>query len=287
MNKLENTTGKDRFIVLPFQPRSHSDFNGVGLSLHFLLGNTIVVNTYLKEFWFGWRVKKLFAEDTNFKKYNRGQNKYLNFLRLSEEQDIRFCLYGQVHEKETALFLYDGKESKPAVSTTLSFSFDDDLIGFRNTFIQWLDDCGLPYAQVSRRSALWPEKLTPTSADTLGRALEQFYIYSAYGHSESGPIDLSLFEAAMKASPQSFMAQNLMGWAYYRNNDYARAKAAFLRALQANPVSPGAMSGLMWCGVFTKDEEEALYWTTRKASVLNIDVEKARQATLKRLKKAK
>ncbi len=52
MNKLENEKGKHRLIVLPIQPQPSNDFNGIGLALHFLLGNTIAVNTYLKEFWF-------------------------------------------------------------------------------------------------------------------------------------------------------------------------------------------------------------------------------------------
>ena len=37
--------------MLPLQPESHIDFNGVGLALHFLLGNTIVLHTGLTEFW--------------------------------------------------------------------------------------------------------------------------------------------------------------------------------------------------------------------------------------------
>lgn len=285
MNKLEKTTGEHRLIVLPLQPRPSDDFSGIGLTLHFLLGNTIAVNTYLKEFWFGWRVKSLFPNEKKLERYNRGQAKPLNLKQLCVEQGIRFWLYGQAGKDEASLCLYDDKDGEPAASITISFSFDDNLIGFRKSFIQWLNDCGLPYAQVSRRSALWPETMNPAGADKFGHALERFYIHSAYGNPEKESFDLSLVKEATAASPQSFMSLNLLGWAYYRNKDYAGAKEAFLRALQANPVSPGAMSGLMWCGVFTKNEEEALYWTTRKASVMNRDVEKARQATLKRLKK--
>ncbi len=285
MNKLENPSGAHRFIVLPLQTEDHNHFNGVGLTLHFLLGNTIATNTYLKEFWFGWRVAKLFSDEQKLEGFNRGKIKLLNLKQLSREQNVRFWLSGQVVGNHSTLYLYDGDDDGPVSPRTIAYSFDDDLIGFRKTFIQWLEECGLPYAQVNRRSALWPEKINLKAANVLGRALERFYIYSAYGHSKKGPIDLTLFEEAVESSPQSFMSQNLLGWAYYRNENYDHSKQAFLRALQENPVSPGAMSGLMWCGVYTNNEEEALYWTRRKASVMNKDLEGAQKATLAKLKK--
>ena len=83
--------------------------------------------------------------------------------------------------------------------------------------------------------------------DILGRALELFYLHAAYGKKEN--IHLNLFEKAAAVAPDAFMAQNLMGWACYRNQNYRAAKASFLQALQSNPHGIGAMSGLMWCGV--------------------------------------
>lgn len=285
MNKLENKSSEHRLIVLPLQTADCSHFNGIGLTLHFLLGNTIATNTYLKEFWFGWRVGRLFSEEKTLEGYNRGKNKLLNLKHLSQEQDVRFWLSGKVVDNHATLFLYDGNKDGPVSPRTIAFSFDDNLIGFRKTFIQWIQECGLPYAQVNRRSALWSEKINPEAADMLGKALERLYIYSAFGHSEKGPLDLTPFKEAVKFSPRSFMCQNLMGWAHYRNENYDHAKQAFLRALQENPVSPGAMSGLMWCGVYTSNAEEALYWTRRKASVMNKDVEKAQKITLAKIKK--
>ena len=181
--------------------------------------------------------------------------------------------------------MYDCEDKEPPVSTRVSFSFDDDLIGFRMAFVDWLEECGLPFPPARKISASWPEKMTPQGADIFGRALEVFYTYSAYGDPDQGKIDLSPFIAASAASPVSFMAHNLLGWAHYRNMEYKPAKEAFLKALQVNQDAPGVMSGLMWCGVYTKNEEEALSWASRKAVLLNQDVDKVRQKTLERLKK--
>ena len=49
---------KPRLIVLPLQPRKEQAYSGTGLAIHFLLGNIVALHTGLKEFWFGWRVKK-------------------------------------------------------------------------------------------------------------------------------------------------------------------------------------------------------------------------------------
>ena len=102
---------------------------------------------------------------------------------------------------------------------------------------------------------------------------------------EKGRIDTGPFEKAVALSPESFMTQNLLGWAHYRNKNYAPAKAGFLRAVLVNPAGTGAMSGLMWCGIFTQNREEALYWASRAAEVRGQDVAKARQKTIKRWKK--
>ena len=81
------------------------------------------------------------------------------------------------------------------------------------------------------------------------------------------------------------MAQNLLGWAHYRNKAYQKARPGFLRAVLVNPSGTGAMSGLMWCGIFMKNKEEALFWASRAAEVRNQDVVKAREKTIKRWEK--
>ncbi len=88
MNNIGKTKNISRGIVLPLQPESHLDFNGIGLALHFLLGNTIVLHTGLTEFWFGWQVKKIFPEKKDLAGYCRGEGGRLDLKRLSAEQGI-------------------------------------------------------------------------------------------------------------------------------------------------------------------------------------------------------
>ncbi len=283
MDRIGNEKGKLRFIVLPLQPASADGFNGVGLALHFLLGNTVVLNTNLKEFWFGWRTKKLFPVKEDFTAYLTGQNQPLAFKSLSEEQKIRFWLYGRVKGDLATLSIYDSSTDSHA-DTEIRFSPDDHLVGFRKAFIAQLSGYGIPFPEAMRAPALWPEKISYEGMDVLGRALESFYYYSAYTD-KTGRIDTAPFEKAVALSPESFMAQNLLGWAHYRNKDYLSARAGFLRAVLVNSAGTGAMAGLMWCGIFMKNKEEALFWASRAAEVRNQDVAKARQKTIKRWNK--
>lgn len=282
MNNIGKTKDMSRCIVLPLQPESAPDFNGVGLALHFLLGNTIVLHTGLKEFWFGWRVKKIFPEKKDLAGYCRGKDGRLDLKRLSAEQGIHLWIHGQVVDRRVTILLFNASKDEQAPSMTIPFSIEDELVGFRQAFIYWLEDCGLPFPEEQKKHALWPEKISTQGMDILGRALEAFYLYSSYDG--QGGIDLRLFKEAVSTSPGSFMCQNLLGWAYYRNKFYKEAKASFLKALQANPNGTGAMSGLMWCGVFTKNREEALYWAERKAEVRQEDIEAAKQKVLNRFK---
>jgi Pyruvate/2-oxoacid:ferredoxin oxidoreductase gamma subunit len=120
--------------------------------------------------------------------------------------------------------------------------------------------------------------------DAVGQALEGFYIYSAYGG--DGPLDVSPFKLAVTMAPESFMAQDLYGWALYRSQDYKAARGAFLTSLRINPAGAGAMSGLMWCGVYGKDLEETMFWSGRKADICHQDIQAAREAGRRRYEKA-
>ena len=284
MNNIGKTKDMSRCIVLPLQPESAPDFNGVGLALHFLLGNTIVLHTGLKEFWFGWRVKKIFPEKNDLAAYCRGKGARLDFKQLNADQGIRFWLHGQVVHRDVTISLFDDSKDGQAPSMTIPFSIEDELVGFRQAFMHLLEDCGLPFPEEQKKHALWPEKISTQGMDILGRALEAFYLYSSYDG--QGEIDLRLFKEAVAIAPDSFMSQDLLGWAYYRNKFYKEAKASFLRSLQANPKGAGAMSGLMWCGVFTKNREEALWWSERKAEVRQEDIEAAKQKVLNRFENA-
>jgi len=283
MDRIGNEKGKLRFIVLPLQPETVDQYSGVGLALHFLLGNTVVLNTNLKEFWFGWRTNKLYPTQQDLTTYLIGQNKPMAFKQLSEEQKIRFWLYGRIKRDVTALSIYDSASDSHA-DTDIPYSANDHLVGFRRAFIQQLEGYGIAFPEEMQPKALWPEKASLEGLDAVGRALEVFYYYSSYTD-RKGRIDIVPFEKAVAMAPESYMAQNLLGWAHYRNKDYQKARPGFLRSVLVNPSGSGSMSGLMWCGIFMKSKEEALYWASRVAEVRNQNVAKAREKTIKRWNK--
>jgi len=273
----------DRCIVLPLRPANQDDFDGSGLALHFLLGNVLVLHSGFKEMWFGWRAKKIFPQPQMLKRYCRHTGEQLDLTEVSRVQKIRFWIYGSYTGPTVSLHVFDAQaHQNPISSIDLTISTDDGLVRFRSQFIQWLAALKHPMDQTQAQAALWPESIERVGLDAVGRALEQFYIYG-YGSNES--LDIAPFEKAAAVSPDSFMAQDLYGWALYRNREYISAKIAFLKSLRINPAGAGAMSGLMWCGVYGKDLEEALYWSARKADVCGQDVNAAREKGRRRYEK--
>ncbi len=275
----------DQCIVLPFRAENGHPFDGTGLALHFLVGNLLALHTGLKEMWFGWRVKKIFPEQAAFQRYCRDAADKLDLLQVSQSQQVRLWIYGNYSDPSVGLHFFDGQA--PDVRHTpveLPISIEDGLIGFRAQLLKWLESMGRPMPKAQVQEALWPETLGRAGLDAVGRALEGFYIYSAYGG--DGPLDAAPFKKAIAEAPESFMAQDLYGWALYRNKDYTAAKRAFLTALRINPAGTGAMSGLMWCGVYGKDLEEAMFWSGRKADICRQDVQAAREDGRRRYEKA-
>ncbi len=283
MSKSGKIKGRPQCIVLPFQPDPSEDFNGVGLALHFLLGNVMALHTGLKECWFGWRVNKIFPEKTDLKAYCRGKEVSVDLHQVSTEQNVRFWLYGKAGDRFVTVFLFDAADNEQSLSKRIPVSYSDGLVEFRRIFLDHLAACGHPFPAKQVQPALWAETISMQGMDILGRALESFYLHSAY--SGKGKIDSGLFEKAAAVAPNSFMAQDILGWASYRSQDYRAAKESFLRALLSNPHGIGAMSGLMWCGVYTGDREEAQFWAARKAEVRGEDIKEARQKALNRMKK--
>jgi hypothetical protein len=268
---------RPKCIVLPLQM---SPADGVGLALHFLLGNVIAVHTGFAECWFGWRVAKIFETSAGLRAYCRAQSPDLDLPQVSATQKICCWVHGRMRRNRVALGLYDSR-TQQNLSEEVAFSVMDDLMGFRNGFLRFLDRCGVPMAPERHPLALWPEKITETGLRLFGTALETFYIYSAYGG--QGSIDLKPFMDAAHYAPDSFMAHNLLGWACYRNENAVDARDSFLKALDLNPYAAGTMSGLMWCAVLQKDKDAAGYWAGRKAETLNKDVQAAVQKVLERI----
>lgn len=274
----------DQCIVLPFQPQLPQPFDGSGLALHFLLGNVLVLHTGLKEMWFGWRAKKIFPREQAFQRYCRDRAVGLDLARASQSQRIRFWIHGGFSEISVRLHFFDHRRpDADDVPVELAISTGDGLIGCRSRFMAWLASMGLPMPEDQIQAALWPEKIDRRGLDAVGRALETFYRFSAYGAGTT--LNTAPFTEALTAAPESFMAHDLYGWALYRKKDYPKAKGAFLTALRINPAGAGAMSGLMWCGVYTKDLEEAMFWSGRKAEVRRKDVQAARETGRRRFLK--
>ena len=273
----------DRCIVLPFRPAKPDDFDGSGLALHFLLGNVLVLHSGFREMWFGWRAKKIFLQPQMLQHYCRHADERLDLTEVSRAQKIRFWMYGSYAGPTVSLHLFDAQaDQNPLSSIDLTISTSDGLVQFRSQFIQWLAAQGRPMDDTQAQAALWPEAIDRVGLDAVGRALEVFYLY---GYGSDDALAIAPFERAAAAAPDSFMAQDLHGWALYRNQEYISAKIAFLKSLRINPAGAGAMSGLMWCGVYAKDLEEAMFWSGRKADVCGKDVQAAREAGRRRYKK--
>lgn len=266
---------RPKCIVMPFQ---EADAGGIGLALHFLLGNVMAVHTGFAECWFGWRADRIFTTADALGDYFRMQGALVDRQQISKEQKIRCWVYGQVVSHAVRLSFFDGQQAIQPDPESFSFNAEDHLIAFRRQFITYLSQCGLPMAVERQSMALWPERTSLEGLRLFGRALEKFYLYATYGG--QGDIDVRPFETAAEEAPESFMAHDLLGWVHYRNQNAAAAKGSFHHALALNPDSPAVMAGLMWCALLEKDQEATVHWAVQKAAKLEEDVlaaaEKAR-----------
>jgi len=278
---------RPRLIVLPLRHQNEQGCSGTGLAVHFLLGNIVALNPDLKEFWFGWRVKKIFLEKERFRDYCH-QDLQLDFSKLGKEQGIRYWLRGRLQQYgsslKAALRLTDTQEKQQEPFTTLILDISDHLIGFRKGFLAWLEQCGLSLPEAQMNMALWPEKSTPEGLDFLGKALQTYYLHSSWG--EKGQLSLYWFDRAVSAAPASYLAQDLKAWALYKNKDYQAAKKSFQSALALNPHGLGALSGLMWCAIYTNDTKAAYTWALAKADLRGESRKAAKARVKKRIKKA-
>jgi hypothetical protein len=287
LKKKENMS-KPRLIVLPLQPQEKNAYKGAGLAIHFLLGNIVALNTGLKEFWFGWRVKKIFLEKEKLQAYCYDNGLELDLSKLGKQQGIRYWLEGKFYQYESALkvtlMLTDTKINHKECSPPLTLDIGNQLIGFRKEFLDWLKTCGIPFPNAQARKILWPEKTNLKGLDSLGKALETYYLHSSWD--EKGPLDLYWFNSAISAAPASYLAYDLKGWALYKNKDYKGAKKSFRSALTLNSYGLGAMSGLMWCAIYTHNEKEAYTWALAKADLREESRLKVKARVKKRMERA-
>jgi hypothetical protein len=242
MNKVQ----KPRLIVMPFVPDSGRAFNGTGLGLHFLLGNLFGVHPGLTECWFGWRVKKIFQDETAFTAYCRGIPPLPDIQALGKQENVRYWLTGRYSQEneilQISMVLHDIQG--PDDNITLPLSLDDGITDFRHRFQQWLGKAGLAFPRTD--TVFWPEWITPEGLDCLGRGLETLYLnYISQTGSAGDLIDLTWFDRAVEVSPRSYLAHDLLGWALYKNQEIVRAESCFETARTFNDKGVGALSGLL------------------------------------------
>ena len=278
-------TDQKRCIVLPFRSGTRNEQAAAGLALHFLLGNVLALHRDLQEFWFGWRVAKIFPGFAEFSDYCRAAGPGLDLEETGRQQNLRYWVSGECRYSGIRMQLFDARAPDMTSSADIDFSCKDDLIGFRTTFLDWFGRCsGRPFPRQQLSRALWPETMTRPGLESVGEALSAFYRFAFVG--DQGSIELPVFETAVNTAPDSFMAHNLLGWALYRDQQAAKAAACFRRALEINPSGAGAMAGLMWCAFLAGDREAGISWAGQKAIVCGQDKAAAREKAEKRFEKA-
>jgi len=268
-------TGKDKLIVMPFRPGPGQGADGIGLGVHFFLGNLICLHPGLLECWFGWRVKKIFPHPDRLTAYCRGQNPSMDILGLGAGEKVRFWIEGRYccagEAVSIEVVLHDARDSLISRS---GFTLEPEggLLGFGRAVFDWIRDCGITCDGYP--GGLWPEKISLNGLDHLGEALGVLYLN--YVDGAGAFLDLAHFEKAVSTCPDSYLCQDLLGWGLYKNGHHGRAAEAFTEAVVLNPDGMGALAGLMWCALAEKDLEKTLHYALEKGRCRGEDPKKAR-----------
>lgn len=274
--------GVEKLIVMPFRPGPGQAQDGKGLGLHFLAGNLICLHRDLLECWFGWRVKTIFPEKEALLSYCRGESPDQKIPALGRQEKVRFWLEGDYTGDRAGgrlgLKLWDTLEDQ-APETELAWSHEDRFAGFYTAFFDWLDQTGL--GSVGLRAGAWPESISARGLFALGSALET--LYTGYVGGGKADTDLTFFKAAVSESPDSYLAQDLLGWGLYKTNDLTGAIEAFNAALAINPDGVGAHAGRMWIALAQADRDTALYHALEKGRCRGQAPEKARAFVARKL----
>jgi len=263
---------KNKMIVMPLQPGPGEEAGGIGLGIHFLLGNMICLNPGFLECWFGWRVKKIFPGADRLMAYCRGGDPFPDINGLGAREKVRFWMEGRYFMAREGvgveLVLHDTRDQE-SFSKEFILGFDDGMLGFCRGVLDWLDTLGLGW-----KGSVWSEHITRDGLDCLGNALEGLYL--TYVDPGTGQVDLTLFERAATLCPGSYLCQDLLGWGLYKNDLNERAAEAFADAAELNPDGMGALAGLMWCALAEQDREKTLHYALEKGRCRGEDPEKAR-----------
>ncbi|MFH1984425.1 MAG: hypothetical protein ABIL58_21490 [Pseudomonadota bacterium] len=278
---------KSKCIVMPLRPEAGQSFSGVGMGLHFMLGNIIVLHSGFEEMWFGWRYKKVFPDVGVFSDYVHRPDAPLDIVATGKTQKVRYWIEGWYRITgdvvSTRLIFTDAETGRRIGDDRLTADPTDQYIGYRVDVMNWMASCGLAFPDVQAARVLWSEELPLPALEVFGRGLEAYYIHTGFGG--IGPVDLSLLDRAVAQAPHAYLPQDMRGWVLYKNQDYPAAAAAFRAAVDINPHGAGAMAGLMWLGVVAGNAREAYAWAEAKAEACGTSIQDAREKTTRLLKK--
>jgi tetratricopeptide (TPR) repeat protein len=180
---------------------------------------------------------------------------------------------------QVSMTLTDTFKENGEFSTEVILDPSDGLVGFRKDFLDWLKLCGLPMTERQQNRVLWPEITSLTALGTLGRSVESYYLF-ALGE---GRFDEGLLDQAVQEAPESYLAHDFRAWARLKIKDFDAAEKGFRDALKVNPEGVGAVSGLMWCAVYARDEQRAFALGEEKAGLRGDDPVVERASVANRL----
>ncbi len=274
---------RPKIVVLPLQPDRGQDFNGMGLGIHFLLGNLLAVHTGFAEFWFGWRIKNLFSKIEDLRSFTRGSGPLFPLPEHAAREKIRFWVSGKYRQYKDYIIVsvtVNDFDMQREYMWELRIDPFDHLIGFSKQFLSLVDDhiLDLPHGQFAK--AFWHEKITFQGLDFLGYAVDATYEGMITGEE----LNLKWFEKAVLDSPESYLINDLKGWALYKNRNYSKAVEFFSNAIKINPNGLGALAGMMWCNISKKERDIATKFCFAKADVRNESHAKAKAFIDKKFK---
>jgi tetratricopeptide (TPR) repeat protein len=266
---------RPKIVVLPLQPHRGQEYNGIGLGIHFLLGNLLAVHTGFTEFWFGWRIKKLFPEIELLRSFNQGKGAVFPLADHAATEKIRFWVSGKYRQhKDDIMVSIKVNDFDMLDEYIWELRIDnpsDHLIGFSKQFLSLINDHVMAIPQGQFKKAVWHEKISFQGIDFLGSAVDATY----EGMITGNDLILEWFEKAVLDSPDSYLINDLKGWALYKNKSYDKAVQSFSKAIDLNPQGLGALAGMMWCYISKKEKDMASKFCFMKADVREASREKA------------
>ena len=258
-------------LVLPLQiagelPASEQN---LGLAVQAVLDRMLDSYTDLELTYATSNYKTLFADRAGFEAWLR---KKRPTVLSAERLGIRFKLSGRVvaHKRSSlvaALTLVDHQSGR--VQRTKAAIDLPRLDAFRNQVIDFLAGAGITVPREHRHRLLWSEDLSRAALTLLGDGRFQAQMATVYSDQDVGFGVDSLKDCA-ELAPESFLANNHLGWALYHAAQYSEASHAFERALLIDPSGVSAIDGLLWLAAQTQEDRQSSLLTPRYAELRDL-----------------